>query len=346
MKSNNSSLQKLARYLRALPLALLLITTNGVYAQTNESKKEITSLQDPQKKEEKKSDEIYIVVDKQPEFPDGIAGLMEWLSANVQYPKEAHEKGIQGRVIVSFIIEKDGGVTDVQVIRGVDPLLDAEATRVIPLMPVWKPGELNNEPVRVKFTLPIVFRLSDEEKEARDSIPIRNSDTVKHETQEPSLVIIDDVIMEKGYKLNAISPADIDSISVLKGEDALSLYGEDGKDGVVIIRTKKASGINQDMDNVKVVGYRAMKDGTITSLAEKFGDDKPLLIIDDVVMGRNMDLKEIDADQIESVTVLKNESAISIYGEEGKSGAILIKTKPSYKAKKPVAKTQDNTTIH
>lgn len=183
MKSNKSPLHKLTQYLSVLPLALLLITANAAYAQTNESKKEITSRQDPQKKEEKKSDEIFIVVDKQPEFPDGITGLMEWLNENVQYPKEAHEKGIQGRVIVSFVIEKDGSVTDVRVILGVDPLLDAEAIWVIPLMPAWEPGELNNETVRVKFTLPIVFRLSDEEKEARDAIQIRDFDTVKHETQ-------------------------------------------------------------------------------------------------------------------------------------------------------------------
>lgn len=201
MKSKKSPLQKLSRYLTTLALALLLIAVNGVYAQKDESKKEVSSLQDPQKKEERKSDEIYVVVDKLPEFPNKITGLMEWLNANLQYPKEAHEKGIEGRVIVSFIVEKDGKVTDVQMVSGVDTLLDAEAARVIPLMPAWKPGELNNEAVRVKVTLPIVFRLSDKEKETRDSIPLRESRSAAHKKQNPSLAIIDDATTGKRIQI-------------------------------------------------------------------------------------------------------------------------------------------------
>ena len=84
---------------------------------------------------------------------------MKWLSKTIKYPIEAQEKGSQGRVIIQFVIEKDGSITDAKVVRGVDPLLDAEALRTINLSPKWKPGKQKGEPVRVKYTLPVIFRL-------------------------------------------------------------------------------------------------------------------------------------------------------------------------------------------
>jgi protein TonB len=113
----------------------------------------------PKPKEEEASDEIFVVVEEQPEFPGGQAALMKFLSDNIRYPVIAQENGIQGRVICSFVVEKDGSITDVQVVRGVDPSLDKEAVRVIQSMPKWKPGKQRGKPVRVRFTLPIVFRL-------------------------------------------------------------------------------------------------------------------------------------------------------------------------------------------
>jgi protein TonB len=103
---------------------------------------------------------VFDVVEKMPEFPGGSAGLMKWLSDNVKYPAKAEEGGIQGRVVCTFVIERDGSVTDVRVARSIEPLLDNEAVRVLSKMPKWNPGTQNGKPVRVKYTVPVTFRLA------------------------------------------------------------------------------------------------------------------------------------------------------------------------------------------
>ncbi len=113
----------------------------------------------PKPKEEEVTEEIFVVVEEQPEFPGGNAAMMKFLSDNIRYPVIAQENGIQGRVICNFVVERDGSITDVQVVRGQDPSLDREAVRVIQQMPRWKPGKQRGAPVRVRFTLPVVFRL-------------------------------------------------------------------------------------------------------------------------------------------------------------------------------------------
>lgn len=104
-------------------------------------------------------EEIFAVVEEMPSFPGGDAALMSYISKNIKYPSIATENGIQGRVICTFVINRDGKVTNAEVIRSVDPSLDKEALRVINNMPAWKPGKQRGKPVRVKYTLPIVFRL-------------------------------------------------------------------------------------------------------------------------------------------------------------------------------------------
>lgn len=113
----------------------------------------------PKPVEEEATEEIFVVVEQQPEFPGGMAALMKFLGDNIKYPVIAQENGIQGRVITNFVVERDGSITDVQVVRGQDPSLDREAVRVIKSMPKWKPGEQRGKTVRVRFTLPVVFRL-------------------------------------------------------------------------------------------------------------------------------------------------------------------------------------------
>ena len=110
-----------------------------------------------------KSDEgeIFIVVERTPEFPGGMGELMKFLQRNVKYPAAAQQAGIQGKVEVEFTVKKDGSVSDVKVIRSVNPELDAEAVRVISAMPKWKPGEQRGTPVDARFEMPIVFRLSE-----------------------------------------------------------------------------------------------------------------------------------------------------------------------------------------
>lgn len=104
-------------------------------------------------------DEVFMVVEKMPEFPGGIQELMSFLSKNIKYPASAMAKNVQGRVIVQFVVEKDGTPTEFKVIRSVDPDLDAEALRLMKEMPKWKPGMQKGQVVRVKYTLPVTFRL-------------------------------------------------------------------------------------------------------------------------------------------------------------------------------------------
>lgn len=243
LNNKKSPIRKLAKHLSVLSLALLLITANSVYAQTNETQRDavvkeyVPPPQEPVNKESKK-DKVYTVVDKQPEFPGGTTGLKNWLGTNIQYPLNLHGKKIKGSVIVNFIVEKDGTVSNVKVDRGIDLLLMKEATRVVSLMPKWKPGELNNEAVRVKYTLPVDFLFSKEDYyiECLNHNPEKEEDkgkTLKLQHEKATnilnergsvinqLVIIDSVKMEKGFDVNKLNRDDIASSRIYKGEDEI-----------------------------------------------------------------------------------------------------------------------------
>lgn len=109
--------------------------------------------------EEPKEEEIFEVVEEMPEFPGGPAEMMKFLSNSIRYPTIAQENGTQGRVIVQFVVNSDGSIVDATVVRSVDPFLDKEALRVINSMPKWKAGKQRGKAVRVKYTLPVMFRL-------------------------------------------------------------------------------------------------------------------------------------------------------------------------------------------
>ena len=110
-------------------------------------------------KQEAEQNKVFDVVEQQPQFPGGMGALNQWLGSNIKYPAMAAENGIEGRVIVQFVVERDGSVSGVHVVRGVDPSLDKEATRVVAQMPKWIPGKQNGSAVRVKYTVPVTFRL-------------------------------------------------------------------------------------------------------------------------------------------------------------------------------------------
>lgn len=114
----------------------------------------------PVEQEEEVVEEVFVVVEKMPEFPGGQAALFKYLSENVKYPVIAQENGIQGRVICQFVVNKDGSIVDVEVVRsGGDASLDKEAIRVIKSMPKWSPGQQRGKAVRVKYTVPVNFKL-------------------------------------------------------------------------------------------------------------------------------------------------------------------------------------------
>ena len=117
--------------------------------------KEVVVDEKPKEEETK----VFDVVEQMPQFPGGPQALFEYLSKNIKYPVVAEENGIQGRVIVTFVVERDGSITDVKVAKSVDPSLDKEAMRVVKSMPNWIPGKQNGSAVRVKYTVPVTFRL-------------------------------------------------------------------------------------------------------------------------------------------------------------------------------------------
>ena len=106
-----------------------------------------------------KEEEVFVAVEQQAEFPGGMPALMKWLSNNIRYPEAAQQNDVQGRVIVKFIVEKDGSVSQAQIVKGVDKDLDKEALRVVNKMPKWQAGKNNGVAVRSYFTLPVNFRL-------------------------------------------------------------------------------------------------------------------------------------------------------------------------------------------
>ena len=126
---------------------------NGEMRKANEV---IADLETPMHEEENK---VFDIVEQQPLFPGGPAALMKYLSENTKYPVVAQENGVQGRVTVQFVVEKDGSISDVHVLRGVDPSLDKEAVRVVKSMPRWTPGKQNGITVRVNYRVPVLFRL-------------------------------------------------------------------------------------------------------------------------------------------------------------------------------------------
>ena len=119
--------------------------------------KDVIAEPEPPKHEEE--NKVFDIVEQQPLFPGGPAALMKYLSENTKYPVVAQENGVQGRVTVQFVVEKDGSISDVHVLRGVDPSLDREAVRVVKSMPRWTPGKQNGITVRVNYRVPVLFRL-------------------------------------------------------------------------------------------------------------------------------------------------------------------------------------------
>lgn len=109
---------------------------------------------------EPEEEEIFMVVEESPEFPGGYEAYMQYLKKNIKYPAICRDNNIQGRVIVSFVVNKDGKIVDAEVVKGVNPSLDKEALRVISTMPNWKPGKQRGKPVRVKYSSPVNFRLN------------------------------------------------------------------------------------------------------------------------------------------------------------------------------------------
>ena len=243
--------------------------SDGVGASSVEHPKKVVAVVDiPKAKEEPQEEVVFQVVEEMPQFPGGLSEAMKFLAKNIKYPVEAQQAKIEGRVIVRFVVGRDGSVSNVKVVRGVSPELDAEAVRVVSLMPKWIPGKQRGKAVAVKYTMPIMFRLQTPAQEQKkeemghtlqismkvgEGADIGDVNMVKdhlrsHYTGVPvrnpegksPLVVLDGKVLGKGTDiLSKISPDQIESISVSKNESAKAEYGDDAKDGVIVITSKK-----------------------------------------------------------------------------------------------------------
>ena len=219
-------------------------------------------------------DQTFSVVEQMPEYPGGMRAGLEFMARNLRYPTKAREAGKQGRVIVQFVVRKDGSLSDFKVLRPVDPWLDAEAIRVISTMPKWKPGMQEGKPVSVKFTLPVTSMLAgtNHKPKAGDNdvvvvgYGVQKSEesvdvpTIKLHNPMDELSITGDFKIDSvgSSKASGVSPLvimdglevsddvikklnskKIQSVSVLKNEAATAKYGKKGKFGVILITTKR-----------------------------------------------------------------------------------------------------------
>ena len=256
----------------------------GASSVEHPDKKVVAVVDIPKAKEEPQEEVIFQVVEEMPQFPGGLGEAMKFLAKNIKYPVEAQQAKIEGRVIVRFVVGRDGSVSDVEVMRGVSPELDAEAVRVVSLMPKWIPGKQRGKAVAVKYTMPIMFRLQTPAPKKEETVPFQqinlkvDKDASKEDVaaienffknrndkgmeirttlklgddkksnvmwirgaeDKLPLIIVDDKVMGKGRDiLSEMNPGQIEAISVLKGESAVVEYGDEAKDGAIIIKTKK-----------------------------------------------------------------------------------------------------------
>ncbi|GAB6123322.1 TonB family protein [Dysgonomonas termitidis] len=162
MNKKKSSIFTSIKYLLVIPVGTALLLGNAVQATTsldNFSIDGITEVMDGNQAPQKKGD-VYVTVEQMPSFPGGLDAQQRFIADGLKYPVEAQAKGIQGRVTIRYVIKSTGEISDIEVIRGVDPLLDKEAIRIVKSMPKWEPGKQGGKAVDVYYTLPIVFRLA------------------------------------------------------------------------------------------------------------------------------------------------------------------------------------------
>ena len=250
-------------------------------------------------------------LDQMPEFPGGMEALNTYLRNNIRYPQEAQKAGIQGRVIIQFIVSKDGSITDAEVVESVDPQLDAEGLRLIKNMPRWKPGMRKGQAIRVKQTLPIrfAFTKTSDKPENSNSIFLKN---VSYNSSLKDVILLVNEQEVSPEIFRAIDPQRIQSVTVLKDQASLAKYTTDkSKTGIIQVKLKKE-------DQASDINIPTIRFDSQTS--------KSLVIID----GKAADATAVQAlspSQIKSIKVLKGQQAVDLFGEAAKNGAICVSTR-------------------
>ena len=262
---------------------------------------------------------VFEVVEQMPEFPGGYKEMMKYIEQNMRYPEEAKKAGTQGRVVVQFLVNKNGAISDVSVLRSVDRLLDAEAVRLVRSMPKWKPGMQKGKAVTVKYTVPILFSLDELDEKVRQ----KNLTLIMKGTSAADYA--DVLILVDGREvtseiLQALNPERIQSISVLKEpSDIIAKYTTDkSKKSVMLVTLKK--------EEPKPLA------GTVFTIRVSDNASKAQVVIDGVMVDEAK-LKSLSPDQIESINILKPEEANIFYGGAGKDGVIVVRTKAAASTK-------------
>ena len=281
-------------------------------------------------KDELKGTPLFEVVEQMPEFPDGgMGGLMKYFQKNMRYPAEAKEAGKQGRVTVQFVVNKDGSISGARILRGVDPLLDAEAIRLVNAMPKWKPGMQQGTPVAVKYTVPVRFGNA-KSADGASANPVKQS--FIRLSGNTSSDLLNTLILIDGKKIdpelvNIIDMNKIESVSILKDKASVEKYTSDkSKTAVMLITMKKEDKAGDRAHLSRAV----MADGTerIIVSNEKDLDAKGVVYYID---GKRVDLPQgedgfkelgISANDIDHVEVKKNDDG---------TGSLYITTKKAVK---------------
>ena len=271
---------------------------------------------------------VFEVVEEMPEFPGGVDAMMEYLQKELRYPESAKEKGIQGRVTVQFIIDKEGNVTNSKVTRSVDKDMDTEAIRLVKAMPKWKPGMQKGKAVAVKYTVPVVFRLEGG-KTVNSQVTV-NSKVSEFSVQGMNnpLYIVDGKEVTSSI-LSALDVNKIESMTVLKNESATEVYGEKGKNGVILITLKGSAEKSITLSNKSsVVNVPGLKGVYLNNRRAEWKDVDIFVDGEKIEMaGRALD-EVVPPNRIESISVEKERN-------EAGRGKIYITTK----AKEGVEKT-------
>ena len=255
--------------------------------------------------------EVFFIVEEMPKFQgsDDITKFKNHIAENLKYPQEAKENKIEGRVFVQFIINEEGKLGNVKIVRGVHPSLDNEAVRALKNSdPDWEPGKQRGKEVNVAYTIPIEFKLSE--------VPLKNTqdETVivgfKSKVSDDALYMIDGKIVSHDI-FKTLNPDHIERVDVIKGEKAEQLYGKTAKNGVVSVTMKSGED----------------KPGGLSFRVSGLQSDKDILFLIDGKAATMEEVKLLNTGDIQSIEVIKGENAITEYGKKAKNGVVNITMK-------------------
>ncbi|NJN26496.1 MAG: TonB family protein [Cyclobacteriaceae bacterium] len=342
MMMNKPNAQKILswRLLLLLPLVGTMLMSFSIKLSYPDLKKEVSGILPlfEQKDSTPTSDiakdslnQVLTIADKKPVPVVGMKAYFHEISQNLKYPENAKTQGIEGKVYVEFVVRKDGSLSDIKVIKGIDEECDKAAIMAVKNGSAWIAGEEKGKPANVKLVLPIKFSLGDGEKEkTMNSIKLESESGVLIESVEKdgkSPLMILDGKQVTPEELAKRDPQSIESMEVLKDPSRTKEYGEKGKYGVILITSKNGNGgeISEPADGTK-------QSVTDPGLHMKYNgqaidQNNPPLIYKDGKEISLADMKNIEPEKIERIEILKDDEAKSRYGEKGKNGVILITLK-------------------